>query len=195
MAINPKLLDLMYDADSAEQVAFTRHLCEEILESDPDHGPTLILYADCLTALSLYDQAATVLVHAAAVVPQKLQHWVFAQQGHRLRHMGDYAGAEAQHLKAHALNPDDASYLIYAAAVAFRRGDIEQAEVYARRAVLCSEGCLDEAFSNLGGYLLVQRRYAEARLCYLRALEITPDYHRARNRLVELDLLAAHLAG
>lgn len=194
MAVDRKLLDLMFDADDAEQVAFTRYLCEQILEVAPDHGPTLILYADCLTELSLYDQAAAVLEHASATIPKKLLDLVFAQKGHRLEHMGQFADAEIEHLKAHALIPNDAAYLIYAGSMAFRRGDIQQAETHARNAVLCGEGCFDEAYSNLGGYLVVQRRYAEARECYLRALDFTADYKRAKKRLADLDLLEAHVA-
>ena len=194
MAVDRILLDLMFDADDAQQVAFTRYLCEQILETAPDHGPTLIFYADCLTELSLYDQAAAVLERATVAVPQKLQHLVFAQKGHRLEHMGQFAEAETEHLKAHELDPKDAAYLIYAGSMAFRRGDIQQAEAHARNAVLCGEGCFDEAYSNLGGYLLVQGRYAEARECYLRALDFTPKYRRAKKRLVDLDRLEAHVA-
>lgn len=193
MNINDKLLDLMWDADSARQVAFKRHLCEEILEANPNHKIVLIIYAGVLIDLSLYDQAEKVLDHAFTL-SKKLRPQVFAQQGHRLKRMGDYAGAEAQYLKANEIDPGDASYLIFAGTAAFRRGEIGQAVAHARGAVLCSEGCLDEAFSNLGGYLMVQRNYDEARLCYLRALEITPDFQPAKKRLLDLDLLEAHLA-
>ena len=171
-----ELLDELKEADQADQIAYTRHLCEVILDKWPDHGPTLIRYACALIELALYDEAASVLDHAEAVVPDEQKHLVFAQHGHRLEHMGDFSSAEKQHLKAHACDPDDATYLIYAGSVAFRRGDVHRAEQLARQALECSEGCLDEAHFNLGGYLLVQRRYTEARDCYLRALEIDPNY-------------------
>jgi len=182
-----KLLDLLTEADEAEQVAFTRHLCEKVLSDWPDHGATLIRYACCLIELALYDDAAKVLDHAEAVVPKERLHLVFAQRGHCLEHMGDYVASERQHLKAHELDPEDATYLIYAGAVAFRRGDIQRAEELARKAIACSEGCIDEAYFNLGGYLLAQKRYDEARECYLRALEVDPEYSIAGKRLEDLD--------
>ena len=44
-------------ADEAGLVALTRHLCEQVLDVRPDHGPTLIRYAACLIELSLYEDA------------------------------------------------------------------------------------------------------------------------------------------
>lgn len=51
----------------------------------------------------------------------------------------------------------------------------------------CSDGRLDEAHFNLGGYLSAQKRYEEARDCYLRALEIDPEYTIAQKRLAEVE--------
>ncbi|MEM7386444.1 MAG: hypothetical protein AAF514_16000, partial [Verrucomicrobiota bacterium] len=150
MTPDRKLLDELTEADEAEQTAYTRHLCEAVLDKWPDHGPTLIRYACALIELALYDRAASVLDHAEAVVPEERKHLVLAQRGHRLEHMGDFSGAEQQHLKAHAHDPDDATYLIYAGSVAFRRGDVHRAEQLARQALQCSDGCLEEAHFNLG---------------------------------------------
>lgn len=182
-----EVLFKLQEADEAGQVAYTRHLCERILAEFPDHGPTLIRYASTLITFALYDKAASVLDHAERVVPRKRRHLVLAQRGHRLARMGDFAGAEKEHLKAHELDPNDAGYLIYAGTAAFRSGHISRAEELARRSVACSEGCLDEAYFNLGGYLLAQRRYIESRDCYLKALEIDPDYSIAQARLADLD--------
>ena len=180
-------MDALNDADDAGHVALARIISEEILDQSPDHGPTLILYAGFLLDLGLYEDAARVLDRAEAVVPKKILHLVLAQRGHRLECMGDFSRSEELHLEAHALDPDDATYLIYAGSVAFKRGDIHRAEELARKAASCSEGCIDEALFNLGGYLLAQKRYDEARDCYLRALEIDPDYSIARKRLADVE--------
>ncbi|MEM7010676.1 MAG: tetratricopeptide repeat protein [Verrucomicrobiota bacterium] len=169
-----ELLNRLKDADATGQTAYTRHLCEAVLDKWPDHGPTLIRYACSLIELAVYDLATSVLDHAAAVVPEERMHLVHAQRGHLLEHMGDFIAAEEQHLKAHSLDPDDATYLIYAGGVAFRRGDIQQAEQYARHALECTDGSLEEAHFNLGGCLLSQKRYPEARYFYLNAFKIDP---------------------
>jgi len=195
MSPDRELLDALWEADAADQTAYSRHLCEVILNRYPDHGPTLILHAKRLIAFSHYEEATRCLDHAELVVPQALRHHVLAERGHLLGRMGDYVGAEEMHLKAHELDPDDATYLIYAGSVAFRRGDIFRAEELARRALKCPEGCLDEAHFNLGGYLLAQKRYEEARDSYLRALEIDPDYSIAKVRLADVERLIAGCGG
>jgi len=60
-----------------------------------------------------------------------------------------------------------------------------------RRALQCPEGCLDEAYFNLGGYLLRQGNYEEARDCYLKALEIDPEYTLAIKRLADVERINA----
>ena len=42
-----------------------------------------------------------------------------------------------------------------------------------------------------GFYLLAQKRFEEARDCYLRALEIDPDYSIARKRLADVERVIA----
>ena len=178
---------MLREAEESGHVAYTRHLCETILEDNPDHGPTLIRYACALIEFALYDEAGAVLDQAEAVIPAERRHLVLAQRGHQLERMGDYSGSEEFHLKAHELDPDDATYLIYAGSVASRRGDIARAETLARKAISCSKGCIDEAYFNLGGCLLAQKRYEEARDCYLRAIEIDPDYSIAKKRLADVE--------
>jgi tetratricopeptide (TPR) repeat protein len=194
MAFDPILFKSMCEAGDAGQWALKKVLCEKILAGAPKHVPTLLLYADCLTKLGLYELASQVLDHAFSVASKKLRDAVYSYRGHLFFRMGNLAEAETSFLKAHQLNPDDAGFLIFAGVTASRRGDIQQAEAYARKALLCPEGCMDEALANLGWYLVIQQRYSEARTCYLRALEITPDCKRSLFRLNELDLLEAYFA-
>lgn len=192
MSVDPNLLQKLEDAEDSRQVVLTRHLCEEILAAAPNDFCTLISYAECLINFSLYDEAAKVLDRAAVRRNKRCRQLVLLHRGHLLKRMGDFSGAEAMYLSAHELMPREAGCLIFAACAARARGNIEGAEELARRAILCPEGCLDEAYHNLGGYLIVQRKYDEARICYLRALEIDPDYSFAKRRLEDLDLFMAH---
>jgi tetratricopeptide (TPR) repeat protein len=176
-------------ADERDQVGYTRHLCERYLENHPDHVPTLIRYACNLIALAQYSAAQAALDHAQPIAPKERLHLVIAQRGHLLQAQGDFLGAEELFMQAHELDPNDATYLIYAGSVAFRRGDISRAEALARQATACSDGCIDEAWFNLGGYLLSARRYGEAAECYRRALDIDPDYDIARERLSDVELI------
>ncbi len=183
-----ELPDALDKAEEAGHVASVRQLCEAFLFQRPDHGPTLVRYARALIDLALYDEAAVVLDRAEAVVPGEWRHLILAQRGHRLERMGNFSASEELYLKAHELDPENATHLVYAASVAFRRGDLHRAEELARKATSCREGSFEEAYCNLGGYLLTQRRYMEARDCYLRALEIDPAYAIAKKNLADAEL-------
>jgi tetratricopeptide (TPR) repeat protein len=187
------LLDELSRADEAGHVALTRHLCEQVLADYPTHGSTLIRYAACLVDLSLYEDAAAVLDRAEQVVPRERRQLVLAQRGHLFQSMGVHAEAERYFVSAHEQDPNNATYLIYAGSAAFARGDITRAESFARKALECPEGCVDEAYFNLGGYLLAQKKYDEARTCYVRAIEMDPDYEVAKSRLDDLERLLKYL--
>jgi tetratricopeptide (TPR) repeat protein len=183
------LYEELKQAGNDDHVALTRHLCEKLLRESPDFWPALIRYAIILIDLALYDDAERVLDRAETVIPRKFQQHIFAQRGHRLAAMGDLPGAEKLHRQAHQLDPLDPSYLIYAASIAFKRGNIQRAEKLVRQATECDDGALDEAFFNLGGYLLVQKKYQDAKECYLKAIEIDPDYDEAHKKLADLEKL------
>jgi len=184
-----KMFEDLKLADQRSQIAYTRYLCELYLKDHPDHGPTLIRYACNLIYLAQYSTADAVLDHAQKIVPKERIHLVLAQRGHLLKAMGDYSLAEEWFLQAHDLDPDDAAYLIYAGSAAFDRGDIERAIQLARQAVECPAGCIDEAWFNLGGYLLSEQQYREAEDCYRKALEIDPNYKVAKERLADVELI------
>lgn len=189
MPSDEPLYKAMRSADESDHVGYTRHLCERYLQDHPDHVPTLIRYACNLISLAQYSAAQAALDHAQPIAPKERLHLVIAQRGHLLEAQGDFLGAEELFMQAHGLDPDDATYLIYAACVAFRRGDIGRAESLARQASGCTDGCIDEAWFNLGGYLLSAKRYSEAADCYRRALDIDPDYDIARERLGDVELI------
>jgi len=186
------LLSAVAAADEKDQIGYTRYLCERFLMDHPDHVPTLIRYACNLISLAQYDAAEAALDRAQSRVSAKRLHLVLAQRGHLLEAKGDFPNAERLFMEAHRLDPTDAAYLIYAGAVAFRSGDVDRAQKLASQATDCTEGCVDEAWFNLGGYLLSAKRYHDAADCYRKALEIDPDYQIARQRLEDVELIIAH---
>ena len=189
MQNDESLYRAMQSADQKDQIGYARHLCERYLLDHPDHVPTLIRYARNLISLAQYSGAQAALDHAQPITPKERLPLVIAQRGHLLEAQGDFVGAEELFMKAHELVPDDATYLIYAGSVAFRRGDINRAEALVRQATGCSDGCIDEAWFNLGGYLLSAKRYRDAADCYRRAIVIDPEYDIARERLSDVELI------
>lgn len=186
------LFSAIRTAEEKDQIGYARYLCERFLISQPDHVPILIGYACNLISLAQYDAAEAALDRAQSMVPAKRLHLVLAQRGHLLEAKGDFSNAERLFMEAHRLYPTDADYMSYAAAVAFRMGNIDRAQKLASQATDCPEGCVDEAWYNLGGYLLSDKRYHDAADCYRKALEIDPNYRLAKERLEDVELIIAH---
>ena len=187
MTVIENLDHLLKDADDSDLIGLSRYLCEKILESDPKNARVLTTYARQEISLGQYDAAAKALYLAERHAPPDKLKFVFSQRGHLFENMGNFADAETWFLKAHELDPADATFLIFAGSAAFQAGDIEKAEKYARKAILCEKGFIDEAYFNLGGYLLSQRRYSEAKECYLKALDIDSEYDLAKERLEDVE--------
>jgi tetratricopeptide (TPR) repeat protein len=176
-------------AHQKDQIGYARHLCELYLTEHPDDVWTLVRYACNLISLAQYAAAQAALDRAQPIAPKERLHLVIAQRGHLLEAQGNFVGAEELFMQAHDLDPDDATYLIYAGSTAFRRGDIDRAEALARQATRCSDGSIEEAWFNLGGYLLSAQRYPEAAECYRRAIAIDQEYYHARTRLIDVELI------
>ena len=189
MMDDESLYRAVQSADESNQIGYARHLCERYLQDHPDDVATLIRYACNLISLSQYSAARTTLDRAEAIATRDRLPLVIARRGTLLEAQGELLGAEELFIRAHELDPEDASYLIYAGCVAFRRGDIGRAQALARQATRCADGCIDEAWFNLGGYLLSDKRYREAADCYRRTIAIDPDYSIARERLSDVELI------
>ena len=126
--------------------------------------------------------------------PPKALPVAYSRMGHLFQAKGDFKKASFWYRKAVRQKPHDATYHIFLADGVFRRGLLKHAEAHFRRALKCSEGCLDEAYFNLGGILLGARKYSEAIKCYEEALKIDPKYKIAKVRLddAKLALLLAN---
>ena len=188
-----ELREKMFAADDADEVGYTRYLCELVLEMRPRSWRILFLHARNLIPLGQYDEAARALDRAEEKVPPERLYLIHGIRGHLAKEKGLFTEAESHYLQASALQPGDATWFIYAGIVASASGNVARAEEFARRAVACPEGCIDEAWFNLGGYLLAQKRYPEAKECYHRALEIDPDYTEAWTRLADVNKILRHI--
>jgi tetratricopeptide (TPR) repeat protein len=179
-------------ADKRDEIGYARYLCELYLKQDPEDVATLLRYANNSISLGQYSAAKEAIDRAETIVSEKWRDLVLLKRGCLLKAQGDFSGAEEMFLRAHELDPDDATYLIYAGTAAFARGDVDRALRLAQQATKCTEGCTDEAYFNLGGYFLSKRRYREAAECYRKALKIDPKYKIAKKRLKDVERILAH---
>jgi tetratricopeptide (TPR) repeat protein len=179
------------EADKLELHGLSRELTQRQLEAHPDDYRLLLDLATHEMTFCCYEEAKAAIDHAERVCPPKAMKWVLARRGHLSEGLGDRDASIRYHLAAHELDPEEATYLIYAGSVSFKAGDTDRAIEFATRATQCAKGCIDEAYFNLGGYLLAMRRYSEAQDCYRRALEIDPNYRIAQTRLEDVSRILA----
>ena len=186
-----KLKPLCEEADRLELHGLSRELTERQLEIHPHDYRLLLELAGHELTFCRYQEARDAIDRAEQLCPPKAMKWVLAQRGHLSERLGDFDTSERHHLAAHELDPDNATYLIYAGSAAFKAGNTDRAIELATRATQCPTGSIDEAYLNLGGYLLALRRYAEAQDCYVRALELDPNYGIAQTRLEDISRILA----
>ncbi len=179
-------------ADDRGQVAVVVELCKKHLRKFQKRSFFVrLIYGRTQGDLARYTEAEKVIRKAIALCPPRAIRALpiaYAQMGHLFQAKGDFKQAAFWYRKALNRNPKDATWHIFLASNAFKRGLLKQSETYYRRALKCAEGCLDEAYFNLGGILLGKRKYSKAIKYYQEALKIDPKYKIAKERLDDAKL-------
>jgi len=175
-------------ADDRNQIAVVVELCKKHLQKFPKHGPAWLRYGIALAAFAQYADAEKAIRNAIQFWPNERLAGPYGQLGHLAELRGNFRQAAIWYRKAVNHKPDHATYHVFLGSNAFKRGLLKQSEMCYRRALKCSQGCLEEAYFNLGGILLGKRKYAEAIECYEEALKIDPKYKIAKERLDDAKL-------
>jgi len=175
-------------ADDRGQTAVVVELCKKHLRKFPKHGIAWLYYGMAQIDLARYKTADKAIRRAITLCPRKALPIAYSRMGHLFQANGDFKQAAIWYRKAVTQKPQDATYHVFLASNTFKRGLLKQSAACYRRALKCSEGCLDEAYFNLGGILLGQRNYSEAIECYQEALKIDPKYKIAKERLDDAKL-------
>ncbi len=173
--------------------AFQLILSRELTSNRRDDLPGLLYYANTLVALGRYKEARDVLTEAKQHLRKDKMYSFFQQMGDMCKEMGNLESSVQWLVKAIELRPDDADGYIGAGAILARQGRLEEAEQYHRKATICAQGCIDEAFLNLGFVLRAQERFAEAQKCFEKALELDDGYDEARIGLNDVRAVFAYL--
>lgn len=182
----PNLRERLKEADRQDQIILAICLAERLLAEGDSAGWIFEIYAINLIGIGRYADAEAALAKAEQLVPEKRIPWVIHRRAHLEKRRGNLQSALDLWKEAHSKLPEEATFPIYAASVAFRLGRLAEAEELARIGTKCPKGFPDEAWYNLGGYLAAQQRYEEALTCYERAIELDPAYEIAIGRRKEL---------
>jgi tetratricopeptide (TPR) repeat protein len=174
---------LLRAAWRADMPALTVVRAREYLADDPDKGPAWMLLGSALTDLARYDEARDALARAFALCPAGKRQFMYREIGHFHKARGRYARAAEWYRRMIEAEPENAGGYIFLGCVLARQGRLGEAEDVHRAGTACAEGCIDEAYLNLGLVLRAQERLIEAKECFERALELDPDYQAAREAL------------
>ena len=164
-----------------------REVCLAFLKEHPRFGPALIFLGEALSDLSQYDEAEAAFQRALDHSPNEISHFAHRALGNLHKSLRDWPAAERFYQLAMVGREHDATDHIYLGACYARQGRFDEAEAQHRRGTECSEGCIDEAWLNLGLVLRAKCRYEEAAESFERALEIDPDYLAAAEALADVE--------
>ncbi len=168
--------------------ALTIRYGRRYLRDYPDHGSAWMALGIALFELARYEEAEQALGKAIEFCPEDKLQCPFSQMGHLFRQQGDFEQAEKWYRKAIFADPADASYYIYLGAMFAKQGRFYEAEENYRTAIQCSEGCIDEAYLNLGLVLRARERFREAAECFREAIRLDPKYRAAKRALRDVEL-------
>jgi len=154
----------------------------------PDDGFAWLLVGVALVELARHEEAEQALVKALEFCPTNKRSIPLSHMGHLFDLAGDHDQAAEWYRRAIEADPIDASYQIYLGGTLAKQGRLHEAEEAFRKAVACTEGCIDEAYLNLGFILRARERFAEAAECFREALRRDPDYRAARQALRDVEL-------
>ncbi len=180
-------------ADKAGHVALVTLLSREYLLLKPQSWIAWHDLGSALWPMAHYAEALKALRQARKYCPKNHRHYVEAAFGHLYKRWGKYKLAARWYQKMIDATPDDATGYIFRGAALARLGSLREAEAMHRAATACSEGCIDEAYLNLGLVLRAQERSGEAAESFRKALELTPDYQEALNGLADVEHVLANL--
>ena len=133
-----------------------------------------------------YEAAEAALRKSLDLCEPSNEFVVFGELGHLFKFKGQYQVAAEWFRKAIDARPNDADAHIFLGAVLARDSRLLEAEMAHRSATQCDEGCIDEAYLNLGLILRALGRYEEARQCFERALKLDPECKAAQEGLADV---------
>lgn len=189
-----RLLRELRRVDRADMVASTALLALEVLRRRPRRGNAWAQLGDNLRALGIYPVAERALRRALRLAPKPMRHWVMGRLAKLYEQRGDTTAAIRWFRKAIAAAPGEASWRIQLGGLLATRGRLADAAECHRRATRCREGCIDEAWLNLGLVRRGQYRFREAARCFRKALERTKNYREAKLGLRDVEYAMTILA-
>ncbi len=165
-------------------------LAEDYLKDFPKSQGAWDMYSLALYRTDKFKAAGKACRKAIELLdePNKQERlsWLLLRLGHIFEDLGKFPKAIEWYAKAHSENPAEATFLIYQGRMLLRIEKFDEAAEVFQKATKCKEGCIDEAFYNLGVTHLIQKKYQKAVLYFEEAIEIDPKYKEAKQQLKDV---------
>ena len=168
--------------------ALTIRYGRKYLRDYPEDGVAWYLVANALIEMARYEEAEQANAKAMEYWPPEKIQIPLAQLGHLYLEAGDYDRAAECYRKAIEAAPNDADGFIYLGCVRAKQGRLHDAEEAHRAGIQCGEGCIDEAYLNLGYILRARERFEQAAECFREAIRIDPEYRAAKLALRDVEI-------
>ncbi len=161
---------------------------ENYLKDFPDSKGAWSIYSISLQNLSKVAEAKKALLKAIELYTESDENlaWLLNRMGHIYENSGNFPKAIEWYRKAHNHTPKEATFLIYLGLTFLHLGKYDEAEEALTEATQCKEGCIDEAFYNLGVVKMFQKKYEKAQEYFEKSLEIDPKYKEAKQQLKDV---------
>ena len=167
--------------------ALTVELGKLYLAQYPDDAWALIYFGMALQDLARYAEARAVYERSLGLLPPEDHERVCRQLGLLAQDEGNLQSAEDWYRQAIQVQPTDATAYIYLGAMLAKNGRLDEAEECHRKATECLDGCIDEAYLNLGYVLRAKEQYLDALQCFREALARDPLYTEAQEALEDVE--------
>jgi tetratricopeptide (TPR) repeat protein len=175
------------DAFSRDLPALTIELGRLYLAEFPDDPIALTMTGQSYGAVARYEDAKALYERALTTSPPERRARVLSLIGDLHQAKAEIAAAESAYHDAIQESPNDASAFIYLGGMLATLGRLDDAEVILRRATTCAEGCLDEAYLNLGFVLRARGEYLRALDMFREALRIDPTDQAVQEAILDME--------
>jgi tetratricopeptide (TPR) repeat protein len=163
--------------------ALTVARARDLLEDYPEDPTAWMFLGMALTELARFEEAEEALENAIVHCAPGARWSMLSEMGHMHKAKGAFKQAERYFRKVIAEVPDEATGYTFLGDILFYQGRLRESEGVFRRGTTCREGCMYEAYHNLGVALRAEERLVEAAECFAHVLEIKPDYEPAQDAL------------
>lgn len=176
----------LIDAHQRDEPALTIELALLCIAEEPADRTVLLIYGDALTSVARHSEALEAYRKALELSSGAECTRVELQLAKLYDQWGKHTEAEGYYRGVIDNRPHHTSAYIYLGAMLARMGRLAQAEELHRRATVCADGELAEAYLNLALVQRARRDYLGALASLRKAIELDPQYEEAKDTLSDI---------